>query len=186
MEKCITDLIEAIKNVDNNYITVIGFHNDNSEYQQAAENAFSAELYHQYKSIIENNKMEYYKGLQLHYDLTKQRFNGQRPDLVLHRAPNSREDQRLYIEIKTNRTVINFDSDFGKIFLALEPNNENEKLGYKNAVFLSVKSPLNQVQESIKSYIKAHNLENDERLIRAYSIHLGNKKNITINKFSDL
>ena len=140
MEKCITDFLSALSNIDENYITVIGLNAANEEYQQAAENAFSAELYHQYKSIIENDKKGYYQGLQLHFDLTKQRFNFRRPDMVLHKAPDSRLDQRLYIEIKTNRTCINYDSDFEKIFLALSPDDDNEQLGYSNAIFLSVKS----------------------------------------------
>ena len=50
MEKCITDLIDAIKKVDDNYIKVIGFNVEDKVYQQAAENAFTAELWSPFSS----------------------------------------------------------------------------------------------------------------------------------------
>lgn len=186
MEKCITDLIDAIKKVDDNYIKVIGFNVEDKVYQQAAENAFTAELYHQFKSIIENDKTGYYKNLQLHYDLTKMRFNGQRPDLVLHRAPDSRDIQRLYVEIKTCKSTIDYNSDFDKIFLATAPNNRRERLGYENAVFISVNSESVQVKQKIVDYISQNQLLHDLRLAKIYNVHIGDMKNITINKFSEI
>ncbi len=186
MEKCIIDLLSAITNVSSTYIRIIGLNDGNERYEQAAENAFSAELYHQYKTIIENDNTEYYRRLELHYDLTKQRFNNRRPDLVLHISPDTRLDQRLYVEVKTSIRTTNYNSDFEKIILATATNDNHNQLGYKNAVFISLRAHINEVKESIHNYIQKNGLEEDEKLNRIYCIHTLNAKEITIFKFNDL
>jgi hypothetical protein len=186
MEKCIDDIRKAIKEIDSLYIEVIGKTSEGNAYEQAAEAAFTAELYHQYKTIIARNDNGYYSNLILHYDLTKQGFNGQRPDLVLHKGPDNRDDQRLYIEIKTSRITNNYKSDFDKLFRAVSEENKFEYLGFKNAVFLTAKSNYEDVKNSIIDYIRNNNLISDTRKNKIYSIHLEQNLKITVTKFSEI
>lgn len=187
MEKSIVDFIAALTNIDRTYIRLIGLNHNNEAYQQAAEGAFTAELYHQWKSIINNDVLNYYQGLQIHYDLTKERFEGKRPDLVLHTAPNSRNNQKLYVEVKTSRSTANYFSDFDKIFLAVSPDNDAELLGYQNAVFLSTTAYYDAVKLKIQNYLTQINLKaNDERLLKIYSIHLNDDYSIIIKTFAEL
>lgn len=186
MEKCIIDLVAALVNVDDTYINVIGFRQNNETYQQAAEASFTAELYYQFKSIINNDKTGYYNNLQLHYDLTKERFNGQRPDLVLHRGPNSREDQRLYVEVKTDRSLRNYNADFDKIFKALDENNNGDQLGYSNALFISLHSQDVNAEEAINQYINNNNLVSDSRLKKVYWVHFTDNMKVNVRVFNEL
>ena len=184
MEKCISDLVIAIGNLDQNYLNIVGLNGGSEEYIQAAENPFVVELYHQFKSIIEVDKSNYYNNLQLHFDLVKERFNCKRPDIVLHNAPDNRDDQKLYIEVKTNSTIntSQYYSDFDKIVLALSTNNNGNHLDFKNAVFITVKSDNELVKRTIKRYFKENNIAN-EILKKAYSLHINSDKSIIIDKF---
>lgn len=186
MEKCIEDLKEAANKIDPVYIEVIGKTTDGNTYEQAAEAAFTAELYYQYKTIITRNDNGYYSKLILHYDLTKQGFDGQRPDLVLHKGSDNRDDQRLYIEIKTSRRTSNYESDFDKLFRAVSEQNSFGHLGFKNAVFLSAKSNYEDVRKSIKNYLISKNLKSDNRINKIYCMHLQNENSVTICNFSEL
>lgn len=186
MEKSIVDLIAALTNIDRTYIRLIGLNHNNEEYQQAAEGAFTAELYHQWKSIINNDSTGYYQGLQIHYDLTKERFEGKRPDLVLHTAPTSRKNQKLYVEVKTSRSTANYYSDFDKIFLAVSPDNDAELLGYQNAVFLSTTATYKSVCDTIKDYLKNKDFRDDERLSKIFGIHLNGDYTIKMKTFEEL
>ena len=69
------------------------------------------------------------------------RANNIRPDLVLHKSPDNRDDQRIYIEIKTNPNVTDFQirKDLRKILKAVtkdEINLYSNKLGYKCAFMI--------------------------------------------------
>ena len=185
MEKCVIDLLAAISQIESTYISIIGYNSNDLRYQQAAENAFTAELYHQYKSIIVNDKTDYYNNLQLHYDLTKMRFDGRRPDLVLHKSPDSRDIQKLYIEIKTSASTNNYISDFEKILLATEPNNGETHLGFVNASFISVKTNIESVYQKIREFKVNKQLPNS-RYENIYSIHLLENNTIEIKKFSEI
>lgn len=187
MEKCIFDLASAIGKIDKDYISVIGFNKDNEEYQQSAEQAFSAELYSQYKQIIESDKTNYYRGLKLQFDLEKERFGSKRPDMVLHTSPTSRNNQKLYIEVKTNPKLTNYDKDLIKLFDATSNDKSEIKfLGFKNAVFICGKKDFTDVTTIISNYIKQHQLNTDERLKRIYLMHFLNTDVITIKLFSEL
>jgi hypothetical protein len=165
---------------------VTGFDFNSKEYLQAAEHAFSAELYHQFRTVIENDKTKYYRNILLQFDLEKQRFGGKRPDIVLHTSPMSRKDQRLFIEVKTNLKKRAFNKDLNKLFLATAENNEKEQLGYSNAVFIVGKIELNKIEKHIKAYIEEKNLKNDERLDKIYLAHFLTNKKVTIKLFSEL
>lgn len=185
MEKCVIDLLSAICRIESTYISIIGFNSNDETYQQAAESAFTAEFYHHYKSIIVNDNTNYYSNLLLHYDLTKMRFDGRRPDLVLHKGPDTREIQKLYIEIKTSASTNNYTSDFEKIFLATEENNGANKLGFQNAAFISVKANIESVYQKIREFKNSKQLE-DKRYEKIYSIHLLENNTIEIKKFSEI
>ncbi len=186
MEKSIIDLIAALTNIDKTYITIIGLNQRSKEYQQSAEAAFTAELYHQWKNIIRNDSTDYYDDLQIHYDLTKERFGGKRPDLVLHKGPNSRSIQKLYVEIKTSLATTNYDSDFEKLILAVSTDNNNNQLGYEKAVFLSNSASYSSVCDSIKNFINQKNLSKEQNLEKILSIHLNSDFTVTIKPFSEL
>ena len=186
MEKCIVDFLSALSCIDKNYVAVTGYNIENNEYQQAAEGAFTAELYHQLKSIIRHDKTGYYSGLSLHYDLTKGRFDNRRPDLVLHTSPTSRKDQRLYVEVKTSTSISNYDDDLNKLFLAVARDNNSQQLGYSNAIFLTLRASHANVLKHICEYILSNKLTKDRRLTQIYSIHLNKNNTSSIKNFSEL
>jgi hypothetical protein len=186
MEKSIIDLAAAIGKVDSDYIKVIGYDFNSKEYLQAAEHAFSAELYHQFRSIIDCDKTNYYKGVKLQFDLEKQRFGGKRPDMVLHASPLNRNIQKLYIEVKTNLKKKAFKKDINKLYLSTAENDDKEQLGYFNAAFVVGKIDLKEVENQIKSFIKDKNLDNDERSNRIFLLHFLKNENVTVKKFSDI
>lgn len=186
MEKCIIDLASAIGKIDADYTQVIGFDFNSEKYLQAAEHAFSAELYHQFRTIIENDRTRYYKKIKLQFDLEKQRFGGRRPDMVLHASPMNRNDQRLYIEVKTNLKKKAFKKDFNKLFLATAVSNEKEQLGFVNAVLVVGKIELDKIEKHVKDFIEEQNLKNDERIERIYLAHFLTNKKVTIKQFREL
>jgi len=131
-------IMNALKLIDHHYYEVFGMGSDDETYQQAAENAFTAELYHQLNTTqpeVNSNA----KGLSSHFDLNKTRANNIRPDLVLHKAPYNRSDQRVYLEVKTNgRTASEcLINDIGKILNAVKQDNGREYLGYEFGIFVA-------------------------------------------------
>lgn len=135
--KEVNDIFRAVENVDISLKEVIGKRNDNSDYRQAAENAFTADLYSEIKTIVKTD--HHYKGLQIHFDLNKPRANNIRPDIVVHKAPNSREDQRIYIEVKTDLKVAlqDINLDLIKLEHAVSPSKDfSPKLGYKVGIYI--------------------------------------------------
>ncbi len=133
MDKELTYVFNAIKNIDKHYYWVMGFNQTHKIHQQAAENAYTAELYYRLKST--NTE---FNDLIWHFDLNKERANSIRPDLVLHKSPDSREDQRIYIEVKTNLLTNDkeLSKDVKKLVNAVSPNNWQEKLDFKYAIYV--------------------------------------------------
>ena len=181
MEKCINDLIKAIKQMDNYCIDVIGQNQFGDALIQSAELSFASELYHQFKVII-SRQNRYYNGLQLHFDLGKESCGGIRPDMVLHHSPIDYIDQRLYIEIKTSFNKSEFERDLEKLFNAVKESY----LNYKNAVFIVAKVDKNKVIKIIRDFIQNKNLQTDNRLSKIYLINVENKENITIEIFTNI
>jgi len=170
MPKCLDDLYTALDNVDTDYKTVLGFGVNNIEYQQSAEHAFIAELYHQFKIIIVNDNSGYYENLSIHFDLEKERF-GRRPDLVLHTSPVSRFNQKMYVEVKTNSKRTNFSNDLDKIFLATAPDNGAIQLGFNFGVFIIGKKTFDNSKRIVRNYINNYNYQADARLVRLHLFH---------------
>lgn len=114
MEKCLVDLYSAVTQIDSRYFRSVGTRENGEQYVQDIETSFSTELYHRFKNIMELQiNATYYRDLILHYDITKLAING-RPDIVLHRGQDDREDQRMFVEVKTNPNA-NLDVDFRKL-----------------------------------------------------------------------
>lgn len=141
-------LLFCLNKIDSHYLEVMGFNQNNVIYQQAAENAFTAELYHQLKT---EQNLYSQDELKWHFDLNKERANSIRPDLVLHHSPIDRNDQRIFIEVKTSKNtsqeqIIN---DLNKLKKAVLENNWSNQLGFKLAFYILVNIDLTKIRENI-------------------------------------
>ncbi len=188
MPPCINDLFAALYKVSNNYLTVLGMNNEYQFYPQAAEHAFAAEIYHQFKLIIENDSSGYYMGLILHFDLTKRRFLDRRPDLVLHRSPMNRLDQRMYVEIKTVDNKEEIEDDLVKLIQATSPNNEAERLGFENGVMIMGKQSFQNAQKRIHDFIVKNEIpEMISNRLYLFNFHFnGEKYEYNMIRFDDI
>ena len=155
--------------IRDSYIEVMGYNRNDEIHQQAAENAFTAELYH----ILRMHQNEYDEQNRLvwHFDLNKERARSIRPDLVLHASPGNRDDQRIFIEIKTNSKTTDdaIQSDFKKLNNAVANNNNAEKLGFGIGFYIvaqinkaNLKRNLRFVATELRSKIKICYLEGHE------------------------
>ncbi len=156
MEKCIVDLLFAITQVKPNYFRTVGMRNDRTRYSQNIEQSFNAELYHRFKNLMEFpiNK-EYYDRLTLNFDILKSSVES-RPDIVLHESQSNRNDQRMFIEVKTNQRAI-LDNDFDKMITAIEV------LDFKNAVLVVVNRRFESILRTVRTYQKFQDLIQENR-----------------------
>lgn len=144
MEKCIADLFSAVAQVDKRYFNAIGTRRNRTQYPQAIENSFSAELYHRFKNIAELNiNSSYYQNLIMHFDISKY-GGGLRPDIVLHEAQENRNDQRMFIEVKTDSSA-DLQNDFDKLLNAIRD------LDFKIAVIVIANRPYNVSKELVSN-----------------------------------
>lgn len=142
-------IIKSLENIDSHYYKVMGVSIDR-EYQQAAENAFTAELYYQLKTY----QVDYSDDKLLwHFDLNKERAFSIRPDLVLHKFPNDRDDQRIYVEIKTNKNTDDQEikKDLIKLINAVSDDNKSKNLGFFIAFYIIGNINLNLKKEVFKT-----------------------------------
>jgi hypothetical protein len=159
MRKCVEDIYDALKNISVDYLNINSINSRGDNYAAAAEHAFAAELYHQYKLIMKDD--EYYKDLLLHFDLTKERFISRRPDLVLHQKADNRDDQRMYVEIKTRNDPSEIRDDLRKMFEAISPDNGSTHLGFKTGVMILGKLRLDSAKSIINRYCINHSIPDD-------------------------
>lgn len=150
MEKCVIDLLSAVTQVSLRYAFADGTRIDGTQYPQFIENSFTAELYHNYRNIIEMPaNREYYNNLIFHFDITK--FGGgMRPDLVLHEAQENRNNQKMFIEVKTNPTV-NLNQDYSKLKRAIT------ELEFENAVLVTFNRDMNRLKDDVFCYLGEQN-----------------------------
>lgn len=164
MNKYLQDLSIALQQVDPQYYTWQALNGTNEEYSQSSENNFTSEIIRHLRNLIINpQNEEFYRGLQLHFDVRKTRTNIQ-PDIVLHESPNNQNRQILYCEVKTNRNA-NLTTDLDKLFLAI-----SNDLNYKNAVIIVINKNLNQTILQIKNYIESR-YRSEEDLRKLYLFH---------------
>ena len=159
-------LLYCLNQIDSHYLNVMGLNQANRTYQQAAENAFTAELYHKLKS----EQHRYDEDSVWHFDLNKERANSIRPDLVLHQSPHNRNDQRIFVEVKTdpstsNRQVI---SDLTKLHNAVKTDDGGSQLGFLFAFYILVQTDLKKirqnrsiVEEGLRQKIQILNFKNE-------------------------
>jgi hypothetical protein len=184
MEKHLNDILLAVKSVNKEkYIDIIGTHGDNTEYEQIAENSFTAELYHQFRIIMDSPGSErYYRDLILNFDINKERHS-RRPDLVLHRAQSNMDDQRMYIEVKTNPHA-GLSDDLEKLFYATHPG----LLKYQSGVMIVGKKDYQLTCSSIKRYVELYKKERCEEVNKLYLLHFAGKTSLeyTFDPFTDI
>lgn len=165
MDKCVIDLLSAVTQVNSRYFNAIGTREDQTQYNQVTENPFTAELYHRFKNIIEVPvNANYYNNLILHFDITKLSV-GMRPDLVLHQAQENRNDQRMFIEVKTDATI-NLSADFNKLIEAT-----NSYLNFRNVVMITVNRRFNDMLNLIRLHGSFFEIE-PARMRRIYFINV--------------
>ena len=186
MPKTIDDIVIAISRMDNECINVVGVNSDGDDLHQAGEHVFTAELYYHAKTIVKSDTTGFYDNLQLHFDLKKPRFGSKRPDLVLHRSPKNRDDQRLYIEIKTCESNVGYGSDIEKLLLSVSVDDQKEQLGYENAAFIVAKNSRENVKIAIYNYAHSKNLVNDSRFSKIYLIHLISPNDIYVDTIENI
>lgn len=157
MEKCIVDLFSSVAQIDHRYYRAIGTRRNRSNYSQDIENAFSAELYHRYKSLSELPiNSTYYQNLILHFDISK--YGGDlRPDIVLHQAQENRDNQKLFIEVKTDSTA-DLQNDFDKLLFAIR------ELEFKNAVLVIVNRPFNISKDLVSNTFRGLDYNEKKKL----------------------
>ena len=152
MEKCLVDLYSATTQISPGYFRAIGTRNDQTQYPQNIEQSFSAELYHRFKSIIELPvNAIYYQNLILNFDITKAAVDS-RPDLVLHENQANRNNQKMFVEVKTDSEA-DLSNDFTKLIMATE-----NYLDFKNAVLIVVNRPFNNLLQTIYNYNDFYNI----------------------------
>ncbi len=139
----------CVNKINPDYVNVQGFKRNKEIIQQAAENAFTAELY--YHLRLEQSKWFPNEGLIWHFDLNKERVNSIRPDLVFHHSPHDRKDQRIFLEVKTNKSVDDnsIRKDLEKLDNAVSDNDDSMKLGFKYGIYIVGNSDVLQL---IKKY----------------------------------
>jgi len=162
-------LLKRANEIDSHYLKVMGYSRGDEIHQQAAENAFTAELYH----LLRMNQDEYDEQSELiwHFDLNKERVKSIRPDLVLHASPDNRNDQRIFVEIKTNSNTsdVAIQKDLEKLNNAVDINNDAEKLGFRIGFYIvaqlskeKIQRNLRFISEELQSKIKVLYLDNNE------------------------
>ncbi|NEW77998.1 MAG: hypothetical protein GZ086_00935 [Gelidibacter sp.] len=165
MEKCIIDLICATTQITPVHFRAIGTRENHSQYDQNIEQSFSAELFHRFKSLIElPANTNYYNNLILHFDITKLSV-GSRPDLVLHESQANRNNQKMFIEVKTDPKA-NLTDDFNKLIMSTA-----EYLNFQNSVLIVVNRSFEETHNLIKNHKEFYSIPN-ERKSRIFIINL--------------
>lgn len=174
----VNDLYKAFDEIDVKYYYTESFGNQNQRRTQYPEQSFSAELYHQFRIIMEKeDRRNDYNELILHHDILKA-SRGMKPDLVLHGGQNTNHAQRLFVEIKINPSS-SLTKDIGKIIESLEPMG----LSFENSVLIVINKSLASTKEAIRRNINVmpensylfHSIKNAE-----------NQKENFAARFSDL
>lgn len=157
MEKCIIDLFSSITQIDSKYYKAIGTRHDGTTYPQVIENSFTAELYHRFKTIMEQGiNIDYYNNLVLHFDIGK--YAGEiRPDLVLHEAQENRNNQKMYLEVKTD-SAANLQGDFDKLLYAIRD------LEFKSAVLIVANRNFKETKELVSNNFGPISFEEKKKL----------------------
>lgn len=129
-----------------------------SYYNQEMERPFAAELYHQWRMIIDKKRQQY-DGLVLHSNIgkiladTDNEFTSvEFPDIVLHGNSYNRERNELIVEIKMRSYS---DKDVRKLFDSIHWPNE----AFVNCVYILYHKSKKQVTE----YINKESLFQDFR-----------------------
>ena len=206
MEQCLRDLLKAVSYVHPKYYKTSSMHfmpkegalilEDQEEYNinrakivmQACENSFTAELYHQYRNIIDdqlnytwlkrrassrdyyfNNiwNESYYNNLYLNFDINKMfhytdpdsRFC--RPDLVLHGGQDNMSIQKMIIEVKASVFGVSrsaLQNDLKKLQKGI-----GDGLKFEYGVFINVNSSFNNIKDQIAGDGLFHRLTSEEK-----------------------
>lgn len=135
MEKCIVDLFSSVSQINHRYYSDTGTRANQIQYIQNTENPFTAELYYRYRALMEQPvNLDYYNNLIFQFDITKASV-GMRPDLVLHEAQANRNNQKMFVEVKTDPNV-DLNEDFAKLVIATD-----EYLNFQTAVTIIANRP---------------------------------------------
>ena len=165
MEKCVRDIFYAVLKVDSAHINVVGINGDNANYNQNAENNFTVQVYSKLENIMQLDNTGYYHGLTQNFDILKFKFNI-RPDIVLHRGNDNLDDQRMYVEVKTDPKA-NLSEDLRKLLLAVD-----DELHFENGVLIVGKKVLDRTILDILGYLDEENISNDDvKLKKLFLIH---------------
>jgi hypothetical protein len=163
MEKCVVDLFSATTQIKPDYFRALGTRFDQTQYPQNIEQSFSAELYHRFKLIMDLPvNSSYYNNLMLNFDITKAAVDS-RPDLVLHENQANRNNQKMFVEVKTNPEA-DLSGDFSKLIMATD-----NYLSFNNSVLIVVNRPFANLLQTIYGYNDFYIL-NPERKAKIYII----------------
>lgn len=154
MTNYIKDLIKAYKNIPIQYLdNAIESTYRGTYTRQEIERVISAELYHQWRCIMCNNKTKY-SGLILHFQIGKLLSRGgnvEFPDFVLHGGQTGPNKDRnvLFLEIKM-KTVS--PDDIRKGLNAIYPKSSgNRGLGYEQCVYFIPELSIEEIKKEIDS-----------------------------------
>ncbi len=165
MDKCVIDLLSAVTQVNHRYFSATGTRQDQTQYTQITENSFTAELYHRFSNLMELSiNKTYYDNLFFQFDITKMAY-GIRPDLVLHEAQENRNNQKMFIEVKTDSNA-DLTDDFNKLI-----NATDNYLRFENVVMITVNRKYGELLNLIRQHYDFFNLE-DSRKDRIYFINV--------------
>lgn len=180
MEKIVLDLAYAFTQVNPIYYGNEAINRDGIFYPQETENSFCAELYHQYKLVMESEtNRAYYRRLILQFDILKLRM-GIKPDLVLHMGQNNLRDQRLYVEVKTDPNA-QLRDDLEKISIAVDSD-----LGFRNAVIIVVNKGLSNTISQIQQYFLNNPCNNIRKLFLFHSTINGRMPTFTFSEILNI
>jgi len=157
MNKCLVDIMSAVTSIDSGYFKARGTRLNETQYDQHIEQSFSAELFHQFRCIMEKTvNLGYYENLVLHFDITKLSVDS-RPDLVLHESQSNRNNQQMFIEVKTDPRA-DLTNDFNKLIMATE-----DYLNFKNSVMIIVNRPFSETHRLILNHNNFRNIHQNQK-----------------------
>lgn len=168
LEEFIADLYSAYGNVPLRYLSkgVIHSLRGNRLTTQEIERVFMAELYHQWRKIMELKPM-LYSNLILHSEIGKviHSNRNQKPDLVLHGGqvgPNRMTQNKLLVELKMSSFDID---DFNKIYYSIV------NLNYSGSVYIIHNMRKNNFKDSLNNVITKYPEISSNYFSRIYFIN---------------
>ena len=150
MNSYMRDFRDAFFRVPDRYFLLRGFDADRELRDQEAEDNFTAELRHIFRTLMEHPESRpRYEGLEM--DMTPPKnIDGQiiRPDLVLHTEQFNQDRQLIFAEVKVGYDGADFVRDLTKLERAI-----SIELKFRYAVMIVLNARLERTENHIRQFI---------------------------------